>query len=99
MAIIAYLNWAHCAGPCNAKTPVILATNSRTSTTSFRTGVSMLSATYSPDEASRAALQALTLARETASARTFQEVLRLVGQLQPWRDREPVRELREAVLA
>jgi tetratricopeptide (TPR) repeat protein len=52
-----------------------------------------------PDEASRAGLEAVSLARETSSARTYQEVLRLVDQLQPWRDREPVRQLREAVLA
>ncbi|WP_345470347.1 XRE family transcriptional regulator [Actinoallomurus oryzae] len=52
-----------------------------------------------PDEASSAALKALTLARETSSARTHQEVLRVAGQLQPWHDRAQVRELRAAVLA
>jgi hypothetical protein len=43
--------------------------------------------------------QALAPARETNSARTHQEVLRVVGELQPWRDRAQVRELRAAVLA
>jgi tetratricopeptide (TPR) repeat protein len=52
-----------------------------------------------PDEASVTGLQALSLARETNSARTYQEVLRVVGQLQQWRDRAGVRELRAAVLA
>lgn len=52
-----------------------------------------------PDEAAATGLQALSLARETNSARTHQEVLRVVGQLQPWRDRAQVRELRAAVLA
>lgn len=65
--------------------------------------LSLKSAAYAsaeaPDEASGAALQALALARETNSARTHQEVLRVVGELQPWRDRAQVRELRAAVLA
>lgn len=52
-----------------------------------------------PDEAAATGLRALLLARETNSARTHQEVLRVVGQLQPWRDRAQVRELRAAVLA
>jgi hypothetical protein len=41
----------------------------------------------------------LELARETNSARTHQEVLRLVGQLRPWQHMESVRELRHAILA
>lgn len=52
-----------------------------------------------PDEAAAAGLRALLLARETNSARTHQEVLRVVGRLRPWRDRANVRELRAAVLA
>jgi tetratricopeptide (TPR) repeat protein len=52
-----------------------------------------------PDEAATVGLRALLLARETNSARTRQEVLRVVGQLQPWRDRTSVRDLRAAVLS
>ncbi|WP_198679361.1 helix-turn-helix domain-containing protein [Thermomonospora amylolytica] len=51
-----------------------------------------------PDDAADTGLEALALARETCSARTHQEVLRLVGRLRPWKNRESVRELREAVL-
>ncbi|WP_157431746.1 XRE family transcriptional regulator [Actinomadura hibisca] len=56
-------------------------------------------ADHSPNDAATTGLQALTLARETNSARTHQEVLRLVGQLQPWSKLESVRELRHAMLA
>jgi transcriptional regulator with XRE-family HTH domain len=52
-----------------------------------------------PDQAAIGGLEALMLARETNSARTHQEILRLVGNLQPWQHRESVRELRHAVLA
>lgn len=52
-----------------------------------------------PDNAAMNGLEALAVARETNSARTHQEVLRLVGQLRPWQQRESVRELRHAVLA
>jgi tetratricopeptide (TPR) repeat protein len=52
-----------------------------------------------PGEAASAGLRALALARETNSARTHQEVLRLVRRLGRWRDRADVTELRAAVLA
>jgi tetratricopeptide (TPR) repeat protein len=52
-----------------------------------------------PDEASKAGVHALTLARSTNSARTIQEVSRLLSMLQRWQERESVRELRETVLA
>ncbi|MET7329152.1 helix-turn-helix transcriptional regulator [Nonomuraea sp. NPDC005650] len=52
-----------------------------------------------PDKAANHGLKALALARETNSARTHQEILRLVGQLRPWRHMESVRELRHAILA
>ncbi|HEX6472117.1 MAG TPA: hypothetical protein VF069_23700 [Streptosporangiaceae bacterium] len=52
-----------------------------------------------PGEASAAGLRALALARETNSARTHQEVLRLVRRLGRWRDRGDVAALRAAVLA
>ncbi|MFI0406010.1 XRE family transcriptional regulator [Actinomadura sp. 3N508] len=58
-----------------------------------------LLADHSPDDAATAGLEALTLARETNSARTHQEVLRLVGELQPWGKLESVRELRHAILS
>ncbi|MEW1837780.1 helix-turn-helix transcriptional regulator [Nonomuraea angiospora] len=50
------------------------------------------------DQAAISGLEALTLAQETNSARTHQEILRLIGQLRPWQHRESVRELRHAVL-
>ncbi|MFB4284825.1 helix-turn-helix domain-containing protein [Nonomuraea sp. MTCD27] len=52
-----------------------------------------------PDSAAMNGLEALALARETNSARTHQEILRLVGRLRPWQQRDSVRELRHAVLA
>ncbi|MDP4504210.1 hypothetical protein [Nonomuraea turcica] len=52
-----------------------------------------------PDSAAMNGLEALALARETNSARTHREILRLVGKLRRWRQRESVRELRHAVLA
>jgi transcriptional regulator with XRE-family HTH domain len=52
-----------------------------------------------PDEASSAGLRALSLARETNSARTVQELHRLLDELQPSASRPAVRELRNAVLA
>lgn len=52
-----------------------------------------------PDKAAIHGLEALELARETNSARTHQEVLRLVGQLRSWQHMESVRELRHAILA
>ncbi|MFI6291959.1 XRE family transcriptional regulator [Nonomuraea sp. NPDC050790] len=58
-----------------------------------------LASAGAPDAAASTGLEALRLARETTSARTHQEVLRLVEQLRPWRDRERVRELAHAVLA
>jgi transcriptional regulator with XRE-family HTH domain len=51
-----------------------------------------------PDRAATTGQRALALARETNSARTHREILRLVGQLQPWQDRESVIDLRRAVL-
>jgi hypothetical protein len=51
-----------------------------------------------PDEAAAAGLQALALARETNSARTHQEVLRLAGRLRLWRDRAAVGDLCHALL-
>ncbi|HZB28813.1 MAG TPA: XRE family transcriptional regulator [Streptosporangiaceae bacterium] len=52
-----------------------------------------------PDEAATAGLRALALARETSSARTHQEVLRLAGLLRLWRDRASVGDLCGALLA
>ena len=52
-----------------------------------------------PDEAAAAGLRALALARETNSARTHQEVLRLAGRLRLWGDRADVSELCAALLA
>jgi tetratricopeptide (TPR) repeat protein len=51
-----------------------------------------------PDKAAIAGLQAFPLARETESVRTVQELVRLAVQLEKWRDRESVRELRRSVL-
>lgn len=65
--------------------------------------LSLKSATFAaarqPDQAAITGLKALALARETSSARTHGEILRLIAQLQPWQQRESVRELRRAVLA
>jgi tetratricopeptide (TPR) repeat protein len=52
-----------------------------------------------PDIAAAAGLEAFSLARETESVRTVQEVARLAIQLDQWRDRDSVHDLREAVLA
>ena len=52
-----------------------------------------------PDNAAVAGLEAFSLARETESVRTVQEVTRLAVQLDQWRDRDSVHDLREAVLA
>jgi tetratricopeptide (TPR) repeat protein len=52
-----------------------------------------------PDEAAAAGLRALALARETNSARTHQEVLRLAGRLRLWHDRAGVGDLCRALLA
>ncbi|WP_371547551.1 hypothetical protein OG266_20170 [Streptomyces sp. NBC_00554] len=46
-----------------------------------------------PDAAAHMGIQALSLARETYSARTGEEVYRLVKQLYRWKDRDSVREL------
>lgn len=43
------------------------------------------------------AQSALTLARTTASARTYRQILRVVGQLRPWWSRPDVQRLRVAV--
>jgi hypothetical protein len=51
-----------------------------------------------PDNAAVAGLEAFSLARETESVRTVQQVTRLAVQLGPWRDRESVHGLRKAVL-
>jgi tetratricopeptide (TPR) repeat protein len=51
-----------------------------------------------PENAATAGLEAFSLARETESARTVQEVTRLAVQLDQWRDKEIVHDLREAVL-
>jgi len=51
-----------------------------------------------PDNAAAAGLEAISLARETESVRTVQEVTRLAVQLEQWRDRESVHELRKSVL-
>jgi tetratricopeptide (TPR) repeat protein len=52
-----------------------------------------------PDNAATAGLEAFSLARETESVRTVQEVTRLAVRLEQWRDRESVHELRKSVLA
>jgi transcriptional regulator with XRE-family HTH domain len=52
-----------------------------------------------PDEAARVGLQALAVASTTGSARTLRELHQLVNDLGPWTRRQPVAELREAVLA
>ena len=51
-----------------------------------------------PENAATAGLEAFSLARETESARTVQEVTRLAVQLDQWRDTESVHHLRKAVL-
>jgi hypothetical protein len=51
-----------------------------------------------PDNAAAAGLEAFSLARETESVRTAQEVTRLAIQLDQWRDRDSVHDLRQAVL-
>lgn len=51
-----------------------------------------------PEEAAESGLQAFTLARETESIRTMQELARLAGQLGEWDNRESVHELRKSVL-
>jgi tetratricopeptide (TPR) repeat protein len=52
-----------------------------------------------PDSAAAAGAEAFSLARETESVRTAQEVTRLAIQLSRWRDRDSVHDLRKAVLA
>ncbi|MBO2460346.1 helix-turn-helix domain-containing protein [Actinomadura violacea] len=51
-----------------------------------------------PDNAAVSALSALEIARATDSARTYREVLRVVGRLRGWEQRSAVQELRQAVL-
>ena len=51
-----------------------------------------------PDDAATAGLEAFSLARETESVRTVHEVTRLAVQLEQWRDRESVHDLRKSVL-
>lgn len=51
-----------------------------------------------PATAAISGLEALAIARETASARTVQEVTRLAVRLGRWRDMQAVHELRDAVL-
>jgi transcriptional regulator with XRE-family HTH domain len=51
-----------------------------------------------PDNAATAGLAAFSLARETESVRTVQEVTRLAVQLEQWRDRESVHDLCKSVL-
>jgi transcriptional regulator with XRE-family HTH domain len=51
-----------------------------------------------PDDAAEAGLAALSIARETESVRTAQEVTRLAVQLKPWDHRENVHDLRKSVL-
>lgn len=52
-----------------------------------------------PDTAATAGMTALSVATETASQRTTQELRSVVEVLRPWASRPAVRELREAVLA
>jgi tetratricopeptide (TPR) repeat protein len=51
-----------------------------------------------PDSAATAGLEAFSLARETESVRTVQEVTRLAVHLEQWSDRERVHDLRKSVL-
>jgi Helix-turn-helix domain len=51
-----------------------------------------------PDTAATTGLEALSVAQETASQRTTQELTSVVDVLRPWANRPVVRELREAVL-
>ena len=51
-----------------------------------------------PEDAAMAGLEAFSFARETESVRTIQEVTRLAVQLDQWRDRESVHDLRRSVL-
>jgi tetratricopeptide (TPR) repeat protein len=51
-----------------------------------------------PDKAALAGLEAFSLARETDSVRTIQEVIRLAVQLDKWSGKEAVHELRRSVL-
>jgi transcriptional regulator with XRE-family HTH domain len=51
-----------------------------------------------PDNAATAGLEAFSVARETESVRTVHEVTRLAVQLEQWRDRESVHDLRKSVL-
>ena len=52
-----------------------------------------------PDNAAAAGLDAFSLARQTESVRTVQEVTRLAIQLDQWSGRDSVHDLRNAVLA
>ena len=52
-----------------------------------------------PDTAASAGLEAFSVATETASQRTTQELVSVVDVLRPWANRPAVRELREAVVA
>ncbi|WP_174548815.1 XRE family transcriptional regulator [Actinomadura formosensis] len=52
-----------------------------------------------PDKAATTALNALSVARKTESARTQEEIFRLIPGLQRWRDRESVHELERSLLA
>ncbi|WUH97337.1 helix-turn-helix domain-containing protein [Spirillospora sp. NBC_00431] len=52
-----------------------------------------------PSRAASTALEALAVARETNSARTHQEVLRLAQELRPWREDGKVRELYFSIIS
>ena len=51
-----------------------------------------------PDDAAAAGNEALTVAVETNSLRTLEELKRVCTLLEPWRSRPTVHELREALL-
>lgn len=58
-----------------------------------------LAAAHEPDEAATVGLVAHSIASDTNSVRTVQELSRLVRQLDAWATRPAVRELRDAILA
>jgi ATP/maltotriose-dependent transcriptional regulator MalT len=59
---------------------------------------SALAQAAEPDTASDAAHEALTVALQTKSQRTMQELVRVCALLEPWRAQPAVRDLRDAVL-
>jgi hypothetical protein len=57
-----------------------------------------LAAAAEPDEAARVGIVAFSIANTTKSARTVQELVRLLDRLSPWSNRASVQEFRDVLL-